>query len=421
MPKDSRRELDLLRDDAGPLGCLFWRIVSDLLLWSGCLPESRGNLFRSLPVDADEPLAREALAAPGLGEPLKVLLAVSATPERAEAGSVAEACAAVAEWAEGRDMKEAAVQFAEMAARVEPEVSRRAYTPGRLCRRIGAHRRAALWYTRAARLARRARRLGVKGSEVDFANALLGLGNLELDLGRFEKAERHYRKAIRASLRVGRKSLAGAGHHNLLALMIASHRLEEAGEHAHQAVALYPAGHPRFPALAHDVALLWLNHGYFSSALPVFEKVLPWVERQRERILALACLARCAGAVKDHIRFERAAAEVLKLAATDNELADSSLYQVAEGARSFQAWERAEALATRALELAEARRNQPVAALAHSLLDALSTHQTGDTDRVPEADGEIDRSFAVILRKLRSQPAPDLASGASRPENYPSE
>jgi len=421
MPKDTRRELDLLREDAGPVGCLLWRIVSDLLLWSACPPEHRGHLFRSPPVDADEPPVRAALAGPGLGDSLRVLLAVSATPDLAEAGAVAEACAAVAEWAEGRDMKETALHFAEIAARVEPEVSARAYTPGRLCRRIGAHHRSTLWYTRAAWLARRAHRLGVKGSEVDLANAHLGLGNLELDLGNFGRAERHYRKAIHTSLRAGRMSLAGAGHHNLLALMIASHRLEEAGEHAHRAVALYPAGHPRFPALAHDVALLWLSHGYFSSALPVFEKVLPWVERQRERILALACLARCAGAVRDPIRYERAATEVLMLAATDNELADSSLYHVAEGARSFREWEHAETLATRALELAEARRNQPVAALAHSLLDALSAHQAGDTDRVPEADGEIDRSFAVILRKLRSQPAPDLASGASLPENYPSE
>lgn len=421
MPTDPRRELDILRDHTGPLGFLVWRDISDLLLWARCTPAERKELFRPAREDRGEQLAYSTLAAPELREPLRILQSVSVTPELMDANVVADACGAVVEWAEGQDMKETAVQFAEAAARLQPESSSRAYVSGRLCRRIGDHQRSFQWYWRAARLARRAQKRGVKGSEIDFANAHLGLGNLELDLGQFQKAERHYWKAIYAALRVGRRSLAGAGYHNLLHLKIATEQFTEAQQYAESAVTFYLAGHPRFPILAHDVALLWLWQGNFSSALPILEKVLPWVEHQRERILVLASLARCAAAVKDHIRYERAASAVLALAAVDSEMADSSLYHVAEGARSFWDWDRAMRLAERALQLAQERDNAAVVALARSLLDAISTHTRGDVDAVPAEGSEIDRVTAMVLQKLEKQPAPAVGSGAVPPEGYPTE
>ncbi|MET0398392.1 MAG: tetratricopeptide repeat protein [Longimicrobiaceae bacterium] len=419
MPKDPRRELDLLRDDTGPLGFLLWRIISDVLLWTGCPPDQRAGLFRDAREGRGEPLAYATLAAPELREPLRVLLTVSVTPELADAGAVAEACARVVEWAEGQNMKETAVQFAEAAARIEPEVSRRAYTPGRLCRRLGAHHRSAMWYWRAARLARRAHKLGVRGSEIDFANAHLGLGTLEHGLGRYEQAEHHFLKAAHAALKMGRKSLAAGAHHNLIGVTYEQGRVNEALQHAELAARLYPVGHPFFPRLAHDIGFLWLKQDYFSSALLLFEKVLPWVERQRERILALASLARSAAAVKDHIRFERAATEVLAMAAADNELAASSLYHVAEGERSFWKWDRAELLAQRALRLAEERQNETVVRLARSLLEAVAIHRTGDVDLVPPEQSITDRITTMVLEKLQKQPAPELSSGAVRPEQYP--
>jgi tetratricopeptide (TPR) repeat protein len=278
-----------------------------------------------------------------------------------------------------------------------------------------------MWYWRAARLARRAHKLGVKGSELDFANAHLGLGNLELDRGFYEQAERHYGKAIQAALRVGRKSLAGAGYHNLLALKIATKNFGEAQKYAREAASHYPADHPRIPILAHDTAFLWFWQGYFSSALLILEKVLPWVDRQRERIIVLASLARCAAAVKDHIRYERAAADVLAMAAENDELADSSLYHIAEGARSFWEWDKAEKYTSRALKLAQERDNAAIAALAESLLDAIRAHKLGDVDTIPAADSETDTITTLILRKLQKQPAPAENSRAVPPEYYPNE
>ena len=196
-------------------------------------------------------------------------------------------------------------------------------------------------------------------------------------------------------------------------------RWREALEHAKQAVRLYTNGHPRFPLLAFDVAFMWSWLGHFSSALPIFEKTLPFVEHQPERILVLASLARSAAAVRDHIRYVRASNEVLRITAHNTEMAASSLYHIAEGARSFQQWDRAEELATRALEIAHLRRDADVIELSERLLMALQKMEPGDVDFVPEEGGIVDATREMILRKFQKQPAPELSSGAVRPEQYP--
>jgi len=419
MPKDPRRELDLLRDDTGPLGFLLWRIISDVLLWTGCPPDQRAGLFRYAREGRGEPQAYATLAAPELREPLRVLLTVSVTPELADASAVAEACARVVEWADGQGMKETAVQFAEAAARAQSDSSPFAFISARLCRRLGEHQRSAVWYRRALRLARRTQADGIRFSEVDFANAQLGFGNLLTDLGRFPDAEPHFWKALKAALRAGRKSLAGSAHHNLLLVTVHMERWPEAIEHAREAVMLYKDGHPRFPLLAFDVAYLWCRQGYYSSALPVFEKILPWLEHQRERILVLASLARSAAAVRDHIRYVRAAREVLALAAVDTEMTASALYHLAEGARFFHEWEKSEQFARHALELAHTRKNATVIGLAERLLEVLNTKQPGDLDLVPEEGDSVDTTREMILRKLQKQPVPDLSSGTVPPERFP--
>ncbi|HLL46712.1 MAG TPA: tetratricopeptide repeat protein [Longimicrobiaceae bacterium] len=270
-------------------------------------------------------------------------------------------------------------------------------------------------------MARRTQADGIRFSEVDFANAQLGYGNLLTDLGRFRDAEPHFWKALKAALRAGRKSLAGSAHHNLLLVTVHMERWPEAIDHAREAVVLYKDGHPRFPLLAFDVAYLWCRQGYYSSALPVFEKILPWVEHQRERILVLASLARSAAAVRDHIRYVRATREVLGLAAVDTEMTASALYHVAEGARCFHEWEKSEQFARRALQLAYCRKNSTVVGLAERLLEALKTNEPGDLDLVPDEGDSVDATREMILRKLRKQPAQDLSSGAGLPERYPTE
>jgi hypothetical protein len=150
MPSARQPELILaeLRDEDGAYG--FWRILTDITLWCSAGTEDRDQLFSEQDV-------------PALSLPLELQLAESAfrelwnpgDPSRAE---LAAACAAVWEWAESLGYAEVALQFAEAAARLDPETASRASTAGRLCRRKSERVRGTMWFRRAVRLARRSRK-----------------------------------------------------------------------------------------------------------------------------------------------------------------------------------------------------------------------------------------------------------------------
>ena len=363
----------MLDEAAGAVGYALWRVISDVLLWCESSPDHRDTLWH---VDAGQLFTGEEQLPPALTELLQ------ASPFRLEdSARLSAGCAAISGWAEGRGWPETALQFAETAARLDPTSAARCHTAGRLSRRRGEHQRAITWLRRGIRLARRAREHGIDArNEVDFANCHRGYGFVLSDMGDMARAEVHFWKSIRAARRVGHKSLAGAGFHDLLLVAVHQQRWDDALRHAKSAVELYKVGHPRFPLLAHDVAFFWMIRGYFSSARPVVERIMPWVERLREKILVLSTLARCAAAVRDHLHYRRAAQAVLQLAEADPEMAASSLYHLAEGARCFQSWEEAEALARKALEQAHARRNGTIVAWATALLEKLARREPGDYD-----------------------------------------
>lgn len=219
-------------------------------------------------------------------------------------------------------------------------------------------------------------------------------------------------------MRAGRRSLAAAAKHNLLGVAVTTGRLQDAWVHAWDAARMYAVHHPRFPLFAHDVAFLLAAEGYFSSAMLVLEKVAPYVERLRERILVAAAIARAAGAVRDRLRFERAAGEVVSLAARDSEFAPGCLYYVAEGARCFEQWERSEQLATQARALAEARGDIATLRLTTALLDALGRREPGAADIIPPLGGDVDQIVAILLKRLQKHTAP-RDRRAVPPEKFP--
>ncbi|HEX8320627.1 hypothetical protein [Longimicrobium sp.] len=253
---------------------------------------------------------------------------------------------------------------------------------------------------RAIRLARLA------DNEVALATAHLGWGMLYFNQGDYLHAEVHFTRGYRCAMRAGFHGLAGSATHDILVVSISSGRYDDAMPQATAAAKLYTADHPRFPLLAHDVAFLLSRLGYYSSALPVLEKCLPFVEGTRERILVLATLARAAGAVRDRLRFERAAAEVVRLAAHSEEMSDMSLYHVAQGARGFEMWERARELGGRAAAIATRSGNKYILQAAPALLNSIENREPGDEDVVPPEGGEIDALVAKLLKRLQKHTAP---------------
>jgi len=408
-----RPEWRLLAECGPVLGVTLWQLVRDVVLWAQVPPGDRPGLFRPLADAHAVRLSQAAEEAPELAEPLRELAMMVATPGRAEAARVAEACERVLVWAEMRGMRETALQFAEAAARVENETPLRNHAAGRLCRRAHDFPRAGLWYRRGYRLARRA------GAEAECAIALLGLGGLALDQGILGEAERNFSKAARAALRQGRQGLAASARHELLGVTIHAERYAEAIDHAGKAVDLYPSKHPRVPNLGYDVAFLWMRLHYFSSAIYLLDKVLPWFENQPLRVLVLAALARSTASVHDRIRFERMSTEVLKIISAGHDRAAASLYHLAEGARYFEQWERAEMLARQALGEANRSRNQSVSEAAKNLLCILPDRTQGPEDVVPDEGSEVDRITEKVLKKLARQPVPGSSGAVLFPEHYP--
>jgi tetratricopeptide (TPR) repeat protein len=276
-----------------------------------------------------------------------------------------------------------------------------------------------MWFRRAVRIARLDRE---KDAEIDFAVAHLGWGNLESDLGRFAAAEHHATKAFRAAMRRGRRSLAASAYHDLMTIAIHTERYQEAANLAVNAVTFYKSDHPRLAALAHDVAYLWGKLGYFSSAAPLYEAVLPFISLQVERVVVLANLARAAGACRDRLRYERAFQTIDKLTQDGAACPASAFYHLAQGCRSFEEWERAERYCGLALATATERGNALIVAQAERLSYELSEPRVhpGDQDVVPPEGGEVDGMREALIRKLRKQ-APGGAPKAVPPEKYPIE
>jgi len=381
-----------------------WRILTDINTWitSG----GSSGLFRGeYPTfSVPEPISAA----------VNMLRAISGPPLAADGSRLAKACTTVWEWAEAEGLPEVALQFGDVAARFDPEAVARASTAGRLCRRQGESVRGTMWFRRAARLAR------LQRSELDFAIAHLGWGSLETDLGRFVEAEAHAVKAFRAALRVGRRSLAASAYHDLLAIKIHTEHFDQAWAYARDAVAFYRVDHPRFPALAHDVAYLWSRQGHYSSAIPLYERVLESIPLMTERAVVLANLARAAGACRDRLRYERAFRAIEGIRDQGVKFPASALYHTAEGCRSFEEWDRAKLYCELAIEAARTRGNASVLAQAGRLACELNSKLPGDRDIVPENGGEIDEIRETLERKLKKI-LPSSRSAVIPPEKYPIE
>jgi tetratricopeptide (TPR) repeat protein len=267
-----------------------------------------------------------------------------------------------------------------------------------------------MWFRRALRIAQ------ARKDYVEIAVARLGLGNLESELGRFDVAEKHQSKACKAALRAGQRSLAGSAYHNLLLLKTYREQYDEAWIHAQAALAVYKRDHPRFPALAYDVAMLWSRMDYHSAALSIFVKVLPAVGRLHERMLLLGNLARSAAACGERLRYERAAREMESVLEEGGPVPWSARYNLAYAARNARDWERAERMIRSANDAGPEGEYQVLTAdLAHAIGERLP----GEEDDLPPEQSEIFTILEKLLQRLEKYTVPGTNSGTVPPEQYP--
>jgi tetratricopeptide (TPR) repeat protein len=392
----------ILGEVEGATGIALWRALTDAELWV-CSEGAEGLFWMQAPIpDGVDSEVRESL---------EVLAMIASHAGGVARPELAQAATRIWEWSERREYRKSALLFAELAARLEPESSVRASTAGRLCRPVHDYVRGTRWYIRAARLARWA------GRDKEFSIAHLGWGNMEADLGRFAEAEFHATKAYRAALRVGLRSLAASAYHDLLAISIHKEHYEAAWLYARDAVAMYKIDHPRFPALAHDVAFLWGKLGLFSSALPVYLAVLPRMSRRNERLVVLANIARAAAAAHDRLYFERAKREVLRAMEEDSAVSATPLYHLARACQTYEEWPLAEKLC----ELALASASERWTPLALELRRSIAAREAGDVDVLPPDGGDVDAVRDTLLRRLAKHGAGSVGDGGDSipPERYP--
>jgi tetratricopeptide (TPR) repeat protein len=394
---------DVVRELAPEVALPVWQTLRSVLLWAGEEPAMRGDLFEPCAMAEWERELLEDAWEPDVRCPLAVLVGELGRLAEASPETIARACLCVTDWALDHGHVATALAYAEAAALAWPQHPRYAWMAGRLLRRHGRLREAEHWIRRAAKTAATA------GDSQAQALALNSLGNVLHDQGRNPQSLRTLRDALRIARRHRLRDQEGEILHDLFVVATWGGEIEHADEYAQAAFEIYRDGHPRLPALAHDVASLWILRGYFSRALAVLRDLPPFFAAPEERIKVWGALARAAAACGERSTFRRAANEVRALG-EDPETrprAASALLETAIGASSLEVWDLAERTVKEALDIATVTGEADIQLRAEEVLAAISARTTdeearraGDFRSLPHADALV-AGFLSSLSEAR--------------------
>lgn len=357
----------VLDEVSGPLGLLLWQSARDAALWAMTPSEAREGLFH----EAAEPRRLADLLTIGppaarIEEPLGALARMLTHPADTAPEVVMLACDRISQWAEAEDRVATALTYAQAAALAVPGSARGALRVGRLARRRGELVRAEGWLQRAVVLARQ------EGDRVSHAWGYTALGSLHMLRGNLPAAERHHQRALRVAERHSLRARAAAALHDLFVVSADRGLTRPAVAYARRAVEMYGSRHQKLPALAHDVALMWLENGEFERALHVLEVVWPHMP-QNQQILGLANTARAAGALGRAALFAESRQKVLDIVASASEVENqpAALLNIARGAAHLSELELAESLARQSLDAARRLQQNKIVFSAENLLQSI--------------------------------------------------
>jgi len=395
---DAFEGLSMLDEIPGELGMVLWQSLRDAMLWGRSNQAERGTLFAE---GADRARIAAVLAAGApveVEEPLKAVAAMLGGAETAREENVALACREVAQWAESRGLLATALAFAQSAAVVTPADPAVSYNVGRLAKRRAEHARAETWFRRTVALARQA------GDWPTYALSFVGLGNVYVNRGNYPAARRFLERALRAAGRNSLHDIEGMARHDLFGIEVEGGNAAGANEQARQAFGAYGPLHPRIPHLAHDVAYFWCTQGCFAQALPVLQSVLRHFEEPAIRIAVLADIGRAAGGTGDRATFQQAWDEAVELmnANGGQDTAARAYLDLAHGALSLGAWERAEDAAQRALDGATRAGDAKTRLTAETVVEAARRHQHAERLASADREGWRETSDALAMELVQS-------------------
>lgn len=390
----------VLRELPDPAALPAWETLRCVRLWLAADPSRRAGLFRGGAQARRELELIHQTFDLDLVEPLSVLAGLLAEGST-EPGEVVWACLCVAEWANLRGARETGGLFAETAALAEPENPGLAFMVGRMARSRGDAFAAEHWLKRAAAVAWRV------GEWEVYARSVNSLGNLRTEQGRLAEARHVLAKALRASRRHTLQTLQGEILHDLFA--IAAHVGDRNAEDlARQSFELYKVGgHPRLPALAHDIAYSWMSAGYFGRALSVLRVLPPHIQKPDERLRVLANTARAAGSCGQRQLYEQLWTDVWALANEHDfkSVLAPALTELGLGASSLGEWSHAAEALKAAVEAARVVGDRSAIQRAEEALAAVRQCQGADTLSRPTPPsrgqgGASDSLMAALLEAL---------------------
>lgn len=364
---DRLEGLTLLEEQDGQEAAALWKL-SRLLRMVTQLPES----------DLETSFGTEELWI-SLTEHLSTELESAVVPATAIGAAhrarLSRAAQQIGEWADRTGRLGTALEFTQSASLLRPTDAGLANATARLARRRGEYARAESWYRQAIWIARQQR------DRKTYAKGYLGIGTVHMARGNHPAAKNALIRGLRAAKRSGSRELIASAYHELAVWAMRADKQKEVTSFARAALKEYGPMHPRLPALAHDVALMWMKHGNFAEALKVFVSIAPGYGQPIDQISRAGATARAAGSVNDRELYENAWADALALLrdpATTQAQASCYLY-LAHAARAMGERGRAQWALSLAREVAsmrgEAKVLHEVEALESSLAE--SSGQSG--------------------------------------------
>ncbi|HEX2202200.1 MAG TPA: tetratricopeptide repeat protein [Longimicrobium sp.] len=385
-----------LLEAAPPEHALFlWRVYHRLATWTGgpgaWAALGGGEQAR----DFEEAVLRHDFGDVALWAPLSVIATELRAPSRADPATLANASLSVADWALGRDAGAAALLFAELGAEAWPENPRIAWVAGKVARAQAAHREAALWFRRAARVA-----VWNEDWEAQ-STALNSLGNLHLKTGDYPEARRQLMAAYRVAARHRMHGRRAKVLHDLFVVAVMTGEYARAERYAADACAAYGPGHPHLLRLAFDISHLWLQQGHFGRVLRVLKALLPNFDDTERRLVALSCAARAAGAVgepDEHLRYASEAWTIIGAEGGPGKRAGAAL-EIGLGALSLSRWDDAKHALDTARATAVEDGEADTLARVDAALDHLHRYESADAAPLPSTPRST-RPAEVLSREL---------------------
>ena len=401
-----RDEVVLASEGEWSFQLLLWQRARDVSIWAGTPPGERLGVFMAPVPDWQPTMELAATEVDTIGAPLRVLAAMVRYPEVMQETEICSACMAVSEWAASNHLPETALRFAEAAANAHPLSARAAAHAGQLAAHQAADDRAEVWYERGIRIGRRTE------DWEWYIRSNLRMGILRYEQGDFRAARRCYGRARGKALWAGLSAFAGKAHHDMLLIEIAGGTFAAGDRHARRALEYYPVHYERLPYLAHDYAVLLTTHRRDADALTLLAPLLPIISLPAERLTVLGTFAKASAGIGNRVDFRKAAEDALLLAGVSDVNAAGALALAAEGAVVLRDWQRAELLASKAVEAAIRRREREPRRRAELALRATGSRTVPPPPRLRPEEERVRETTAIFLSRLHDLGVQTTDAGA---------